>query len=155
MLRVSIRSLLSRSQSTVVCSAVLLLLVVSTTLVDCAPATQPELVQFGEQVAPTHKLYGWSPVNAHPTWLRQLSMAPVHAVFALRQRNTAQLSETLRAVSDPRSARYGQYLSFAQLGELISPSPAALNSVLSFLHAHHIEDHEIHVNGWYMVCLLF
>ncbi|XP_041257124.1 tripeptidyl-peptidase 1-like [Onychostruthus taczanowskii] len=65
---------------------------------------------------------------------------PVQLTFALRQRGTAQLPRLVQAVSDPRSPRYGQYLSLEQVRDLVQPSPATLMTVLKWLQGHGVED---------------
>ncbi|XP_030921114.1 tripeptidyl-peptidase 1, partial [Geospiza fortis] len=65
---------------------------------------------------------------------------PVQLTFALRQRGAARLARLVQAVSDPRSPRYGQYLSLEQLRDLVQPSPATLMTVLKWLQGHGVED---------------
>lgn len=95
-------------------------------------------------------------------------MSPVHDVqltLALRQQGTARLARLVRAVSDPRSPRYGngcapearrppgpaggvtrarcvpagRFLSLEQLRDLVQPSPATLMTVLKWLRGHGVE----------------
>jgi hypothetical protein len=51
---------------------------------------------------------------------------------ALRNRNVDKLKETVRAVSKPRSPRYGQYLSLEEISGLTAPSPADAHAVARF-----------------------
>mmetsp|Transcript_45260 Transcript_45260/g.113937 ORF Transcript_45260/g.113937 Transcript_45260/m.113937 type:complete len:746 (-) Transcript_45260:31-2268(-) len=123
----------------------LLLLLLLLLVAACSASSQAShSVLFGEQIAPTHKLYGWSPLRTASSISRT---SPVHAVFALRQRNVDLLEETFRAVSDPRSPRYGQHLSFSELGQMISPPTEAVDTVVEFLSAHNIKTHEMHINA--------
>jgi tripeptidyl-peptidase-1 len=52
--------------------------------------------------------------------------------FAVRQRNLDQLTETLNAVSDPNSPRYGQYLSREEIQALHTDFDAA-QAVVQFV----------------------
>ncbi|NXE70412.1 TPP1 peptidase, partial [Calcarius ornatus] len=65
---------------------------------------------------------------------------PVQLTFALRQRGAARLAHLVQDVSDPRSPRYGQYLTLEQLRDLVQPSPATLMTVLKWLQGHGVED---------------
>ncbi|NWH41754.1 TPP1 peptidase, partial [Chloropsis hardwickii] len=78
-----------------------------------------------------------------PGWAHAGRVEPGHPVqltFALRQRGTARLARLVQAVSDPRSPRYGQYLSLEQVRDLVQPSPATLMTVLKWLQDHGVED---------------
>ena len=56
-------------------------------------------------------------------------------LFAVRERNVgAMLTETLLAVSDPESSRYGKHLTFDEVGALTS-KPEATSCVHAYLHA--------------------
>ncbi|XP_068787101.1 tripeptidyl-peptidase 1 isoform X2 [Struthio camelus] len=74
-----------------------------------------------------------------PGWAPAGRVSPGHEVqltFALRQQGTERLAQVVDAVSDPRSPRYGRYLSLEQVRDLIQPSPATLMSVLKWLQGH-------------------
>nr|KAF6468369.1 tripeptidyl peptidase 1 [Rousettus aegyptiacus] len=55
--------------------------------------------------------------------------------FALRQQNLERLSKLVQAVSDPRSPRYGKYLTLEDVAELVRPSPLTLRTVQKWLLA--------------------
>uniref|UniRef100_A0A8B9INF9 Peptidase S53 activation domain-containing protein n=1 Tax=Anser cygnoides TaxID=8845 RepID=A0A8B9INF9_ANSCY len=77
-----------------------------------------------------------------PGWAPAGRVSPVHDVqltLALRQQGTARLACLVRAVSDPRSPRYGRFLSLEQLRDLVQPSPATLMTVLKWLRGHGVE----------------
>uniref|UniRef100_A0A8C0BCB7 Peptidase S53 activation domain-containing protein n=1 Tax=Buteo japonicus TaxID=224669 RepID=A0A8C0BCB7_9AVES len=64
---------------------------------------------------------------------------PLQLTFALRQRGVGRLAQLVDAVSDPRSPRYGKYLSLEQVRDLVQPSPATLMAVLKWLQGHGVE----------------
>ncbi|KAM9204474.1 tripeptidyl-peptidase 1 isoform 1-T1 [Mergus octosetaceus] len=77
-----------------------------------------------------------------PGWAPAGRVSPEHDVqltLALRQQGTARLARLVRAVSDPRSPRYGRFLSLEQLRDLVQPSPATLMTVLKWLRGHGVE----------------
>lgn len=53
----------------------------------------------------------------------------IELTFAVKQQNLDKLLDTFHAVSDPKSDRYGQHLSFEQVNELTAPDPEALAAV--------------------------
>ncbi|KFO97870.1 Tripeptidyl-peptidase 1, partial [Calypte anna] len=59
---------------------------------------------------------------------------------ALGQRGAQRLAQIVDAVSDPRSPRYGQYLSLEQVRDLVQPSPTTLLTVLKWLQGHGVEN---------------
>merc|ERR1712166_1467875 len=69
---------------------------------------------------------------------RSPSSQPIRLMFGLKQQNLAQLEQTMLAVSDPESARYGQHLSNQQVHDLIAPTPDTVRTVLEWLAAHGI-----------------
>ncbi|KFQ99532.1 Tripeptidyl-peptidase 1, partial [Nipponia nippon] len=78
-----------------------------------------------------------------PGWTHAGRVNPSHEVqltFALRQRGTGRLARLVDAVSDPRSPRYGQYLSLEQVRDFVQPSPATLMAVLKWLQGYGVED---------------
>ncbi|XP_066846261.1 tripeptidyl-peptidase 1 [Anser cygnoides] len=82
------------------------------------------------------------PCRPPPGWAPAGRVSPVHDVqltLALRQQGTARLARLVRAVSDPRSPRYGRFLSLEQLRDLVQPSPATLMTVLKWLRGHGVE----------------
>ncbi|NWR59886.1 TPP1 peptidase, partial [Bucorvus abyssinicus] len=77
-----------------------------------------------------------------PGWAHASRVSPGHEVqltFALRQRNTGHLAQLVDAISDPRSPRYGKFLSLEQVRDLVQPSPAVLMAVLKWLQGHGVE----------------
>ncbi|XP_066475694.1 tripeptidyl-peptidase 1 [Tiliqua scincoides] len=60
--------------------------------------------------------------------------------LALRQQNVARLAELLREVSTPGSARYGRFLSLAEVQSLVRPSALTLDTVHKWLEAYGIRD---------------
>ncbi|KAK2524764.1 tripeptidyl-peptidase 1 isoform X2 [Columba livia] len=83
------------------------------------------------------------PFRVPPGWAHAGRVSPGHDLqltFALRQRGTARLAQLVRAVSDPRSPRYGQHLSLEQLRDLVQPSSATLMTVLKWLQGHGVEN---------------
>ncbi|KAK2517567.1 tripeptidyl-peptidase 1 [Columba guinea] len=83
------------------------------------------------------------PFRVPPGWTHAGRVSPGHDLqltFALRQRGTARLAQLVRAVSDPRSPRYGQHLSLEQLRDLVQPSSATLMTVLKWLQGHGVEN---------------
>ncbi|XP_042649385.1 tripeptidyl-peptidase 1 [Tyto alba] len=82
------------------------------------------------------------PCRVPPGWTPAGRVDPGHEVqltFALRQRGAGRLSQLVRAVSDPRSPRYGKYLSLEQVRDLVQPSPATLTAVLKWLQGYGVE----------------
>ena len=59
------------------------------------------------------------------------------------QRDVKALEQKLLAVSDPRSAEYGQHLSTDELAKMLPISGAALDSVMSLLGAHDVTDFSV------------
>jgi len=57
----------------------------------------------------------------------------LEVIFMLKQRNLDLLKETFKAVSDPRNARYGQYMSLEQVAEMVAPAEKAVNEMVFFL----------------------
>ena len=60
----------------------------------------------------------------------------VHLTLALRQVNTQWLKETLLAVSDPDSPRYGQYLTLDQINQRVHPTPESVSAVKTLFESH-------------------
>uniref|UniRef100_A0A8B9N974 Tripeptidyl-peptidase 1 n=1 Tax=Accipiter nisus TaxID=211598 RepID=A0A8B9N974_9AVES len=82
------------------------------------------------------------PFRVPPGWTHGGRVKPGHEVqltFALRQRGVGRLAQLVDAVSDPRSPRYGKYLSLEQVRDLVQPSPATLMAVLKWLQGHGVE----------------
>ncbi|NXU23487.1 TPP1 peptidase, partial [Thalassarche chlororhynchos] len=78
-----------------------------------------------------------------PGWTHAGRVNPGHEVeltFALRQRGMGRLARLVDAVSDPRSPRYGQYLTLEQVRDLVQPSLATLMGVLKWLQGHGVEN---------------
>ena len=59
------------------------------------------------------------------------------------RRDVKALEQKLLAVSDPRSAEYGQHLSTDELAEMLPISDVALDSVMSLLDAHDVTDFSV------------
>ena len=57
----------------------------------------------------------------------------VETVWAVKQENLNKLEEIVWSISDPGNVKYGNYLSNAQLSELVSPLPTNLEKVKSFI----------------------
>ncbi len=53
----------------------------------------------------------------------------VHITLALKQINSEWLDDTLKAVSDPRSARYGQHLSLEQVVDHVHADPNGVQKI--------------------------
>uniref|UniRef100_A0A8B9IXS3 Tripeptidyl peptidase 1 n=1 Tax=Amazona collaria TaxID=241587 RepID=A0A8B9IXS3_9PSIT len=82
------------------------------------------------------------PFRVPPGWAHTGRVEPGHDVqltFALRQRGLRRLARLVEAVSDPRSSRYGQYLSLERVRDLVQPSTATLMVVLKWLQEHGVE----------------
>jgi tripeptidyl-peptidase-1 len=62
--------------------------------------------------------------------------AELELIFAVKQTNIAVLEETLFAVSDPRSSKYGQHLSNTAVHDLVAPSAQSLAAVTNLLSSH-------------------
>ena len=76
-------------------------------------------------------------------------------VLALPQRNLDVLERTLLEVSDPTHARYGQYLSFEEVGKLVAPLPTDQQAVRGWLEGHDfVMGHHCHAtaHGEYVRC---
>ncbi|XP_035166959.1 tripeptidyl-peptidase 1, partial [Oxyura jamaicensis] len=82
------------------------------------------------------------PFRPPPGWAPAGRVSPVHDVqltLALRQQGMARLARLVHAISDPRSPRYGRFLSLEQLRDLVQPSPTTLMTVLKWLQGHGVE----------------
>lgn len=60
--------------------------------------------------------------------------------IALKNQNLDTLSSFVAAVSDPRSASYGKYLTWEEVGEMVAPSPASLARVGRWLRSNGVDD---------------
>lgn len=70
---------------------------------------------------------GWQLVEpARPT-------DQVHLIFALKQQNLDQLDRTFWEVSNPKSPRYGKYLSMEAVNKMVAPSQETVTQTLAFL----------------------
>ena len=58
---------------------------------------------------------------------------PVRLILAIKHSNVSALEATFWAVSDPKSPRYGQYLTQDALSRLIAPDPAAREAVSKYV----------------------
>ncbi|XP_030324596.1 tripeptidyl-peptidase 1 isoform X2 [Calypte anna] len=102
----------------------------------CAAGHAPEPDQLFRPPSPP-------PPQRAPGWTHSGRVDPRHGVqltFALRQRGAQRLAQIVDAVSDPRSPRYGQYLSLEQVRDLVQPSPTTLLTVLKWLQGHGVEN---------------
>ena len=89
------------------------------------------------------------PVLAHPNDYHSLGKASAdHKVavrLALKQRNVDALEKAFWDISDPKSSRYGAFLSLREVGELVRPTDETLAAVstwaesVSCLRSHHIQ----------------
>ena len=70
----------------------------------------------------------------------------VELTFAVKQQNAAALTEAVLAVSDPRSARYGQHLSREDVDKLTEPMEESTAAVQRFLSEQNL-DRECKQNG--------
>ena len=68
----------------------------------------------------------------------------------LNQRNRSQLDATARAVSDPKSSSYRQYLSTAQMKARFDPTDAAVASVKSWLTSQGLTPGAVPANNLYV-----
>ena len=76
-------------------------------------------------------------------------------VLALPQRNLDVLERTLLEVSNPTHFRYGQYLTFEEVGKLVAPSSADRQAVRGWLEGHGFAmGHHCHAtaHGEYVRC---
>lgn len=79
--------------------------------------------------------------RAHPD-------TPLDAVLFVAQTNTDLLHETLYAVSDPRSERYGQHLSLEEVDRMVAPHSESLVQVLAWLQFHGVDTaKDVRANG--------
>lgn len=76
----------------------------------------------------------------------------ISLVFAVKQRNVDMLDDLLMQVSDPTSPRYGQHLSFEQVGEIFRDDDA-VNTVESWLSANGVT-YETTPNGEFITASL-
>ncbi|KAK9533695.1 hypothetical protein VZT92_008798 [Zoarces viviparus] len=74
-------------------------------------------------------------------WTRAGRVNPseeLELTFALKQRNTDLLEETLRLVSDPDSAQYGKYLTLEEVSSLVRPTELTQKVVHHWLQSNGI-----------------
>ncbi|KAJ7320198.1 hypothetical protein JRQ81_019709 [Phrynocephalus forsythii] len=74
--------------------------------------------------------------------------------FALRQQNGARLAALVQEVSSPDSPAYGKFLSLAEVGALVSPSPRTTGSVRKWLQGHGVRDCRGVTTGDFLQCLV-
>ncbi|XP_044284087.1 LOW QUALITY PROTEIN: tripeptidyl-peptidase 1 [Varanus komodoensis] len=91
---------------------------------------------------------GWAPepdqlFRTPAGWSDAGRLAPSETLsltFALRQRNVQRLARLVQQVSSPDSAKYGQFLSLADVQALVAPSPLTLGTVQKWLDRHGVWD---------------
>ena len=85
--------------------------------------------------APTQVLTGTVPVQARGATVLgpHDANAAVHLAIPLAPRDQAALNAFVAAVSDPRSATYGQYLDPAAFAARFGPAPATISAVQRYL----------------------
>ncbi|KIY62913.1 family S53 protease [Cylindrobasidium torrendii FP15055 ss-10] len=81
---------------------------------------------------------GWA-----QTSLKAVSEPTVNLRVGLKAKNASGLEDRLYAVSSPKSASYGQYLSKDQVKEYMSPSDDSITAVQSWLEANGVTDHAV------------
>jgi len=87
-----------------------------------------------EDVAPLPA--GWTRLNT----LAQSQPRDLEVIFMLKNRNADLLKQTLYAVSDPRSPRYGKHLTLDQIADMTAPPRQVINDVIFFLKAQGINN---------------
>lgn len=84
-----------------------------------------------------HEGYLVKDFHRPPSAWKQVGPAPGEAVLSLKiglaQRDFAELERQLYEVSDPRNARYGQYLSSAAVHDLVRPHSHVCEAIESWL----------------------
>ena len=78
---------------------------------------------------PEHQPKGWQRAS------RPTGDHPIRLQIALKQQNMKQLEEILYRIADPREPTYSQWLSLDELTQLVAPSPADLQRVISWLES--------------------
>jgi len=76
---------------------------------------------------------GWTRVASAP------DSHLIHLRIGLRPQNLDHLRQNAVKVSDPSHAHYGQYLSSAEIRNLVAPSKQSINLVQSWLLNHDID----------------
>lgn len=79
----------------------------------------------------------------------EASASPRQVLLGVRQRNTAVVRDTLLALSDPSSPRYGQYLSLAEL-DALTTNPASTRAAVAWLAARGFTGVSPSANGLYV-----
>ena len=79
----------------------------------------------------------------------EASASPRQVLLGVRQRNTAVVRDTLLALSDPSSPRYGQYLSLAEL-DALTTNPASTRAAVAWLTARGFTGVSPSANGLYV-----
>ena len=89
-----------------------------------------------------------------PHWIKRTKAAPETTLpvrIGLAQPNLHIGHDLLLEISDPRSEKYGQYMSAQEVGDLFRPSGASIDAVRDWLHNSGIDNerHEISAGrGW-------
>lgn len=84
---------------------------------------------------------GWTAVSRPPT------SHIINLEIGLKHQNQDKLEQHVVEVSDPSNARYGQYLSAAEVKELIAPSDMSFNLVNSWLLDHGVSTAALSPSG--------
>jgi len=124
-------------------------------VVEQQPSDQPGATE-GAEASPPHIIVIASQARGSSSdWsASELKDDPLHEVIlGVRQRNVEVLEKKLRAVSEPSSAQYGQYLSFEQVGALVRNEPS-LAAVRVWLGQVGVPAHQCHTTtyGEYLRC---
>lgn len=94
-----------------------------------------------------------SRVNS-PYWIKRTRAAPETTLpvrIGLAQPNLHIGHDRLMEISDPRSEKYGQYMSAKEVGDLFRPSGGSIDTVRNWLHSSGIDNerHEVSAGrGW-------
>lgn len=72
----------------------------------------------------------------------------VHVTLALKQLNTEWLDDTLVAVSDPNSPRYGNYMSLADIVQHVHADERGVNAVMEYFRAYDLTPRFTMGNGF-------
>jgi tripeptidyl-peptidase I len=117
-------------------------------LVAATVAAQSDLVRFDME---TERAFGGHLVSDEWVHVRRAnSVDELSLVFAVRQRNAELLKRILYDVSEPNSPKYGDHLTFEQLGDIMRDSDA-VQVVKTWLHKHGVNKIDETMNGDFIV----
>ena len=83
---------------------------------------------------------------------QETSAAPVSLIVALRSSGMAQLKSVARAVSDPSSSQYGQYLSQSQIDAMTAPAADDVEAVTEWIESSGCESAEVSGHVYEVTC---